>query len=74
MVSEALPVQHSRALDSQRFAQEYSAALRMQEEHGGFPNRFVRELNIYANMTVFGVLCSLLLPHTWIDGVSELYF
>lgn len=57
MVSEALPVQHSRAFDSQGFAQKYSAAVRMQEEHCGFPSRFVHVLNIYADMDVFGVLC-----------------
>lgn len=74
MVSEALPVQHSRAFDSQGVAQKYSAAVRMQEEHCGFPSRFVHVLNIYADETIFRILCSLRLPHTWIDGVSELYF
>lgn len=73
MVSEALPVQHSCAFDSQGVAQKYSAAVRMQEEHCGFPSRFVHVL-IYADMTVFKVLFSLWLPHTWIDGVSDLYF
>lgn len=49
MVSEALPVQHSRALDSQGFAPKYSAAVRMQEEHCGFPSRCVCVLNMYAD-------------------------
>lgn len=74
MVSEVLPVQHSRAFDSQGFAPKHSAAVGMQEEHGGFPSRFVHWLNIYADVTVFGFLCSLRLPHTWMDGVSRLYF
>lgn len=59
MVSEALPVQHSRAFDSQRFATEYPAAVRMQEEHCGFPSRFVLALNINADMT-----CSVLTAAT----------
>lgn len=41
MVAEALLVQHPRASDSQRFTPKYSAALRMQEEHCGFPSRSV---------------------------------
>ena len=41
MVSEALPVQHPRASDSQGFTPKPSAAVRMQEEHGGFQSRFV---------------------------------
>lgn len=41
MVAEALLDQHPRASDSQRFTPKYSAALRMQEEHCGFPSRSV---------------------------------
>lgn len=41
MVSEALPVKHPCSPDSQRFTPKHSAAVRMHEEHCGFPNRSV---------------------------------
>lgn len=47
MVSKALFVQHPRASDSQGITPKYPAAVRMQEEHGGFPSRFV-SINIPA--------------------------
>lgn len=41
MVSEVLPVKHPCSPDSQRFTPKHSAAVRMHEEHCGFPNRSV---------------------------------
>ncbi len=55
MVSEALPVQHPRAVDSKRFTPKHSAAVRMQEEHCGFPSRSVSVIPLFnPTVTVMG--------------------
>lgn len=83
MVSEAVPVQHSCAFNSQGFTPKHSATVRMQEEHCGFPSRlvnFICLLSIYADIfivleygfMIFESTLWVLSPHT--DAVSELYF
>lgn len=47
MVSEALPVQHPCAFDSQGFTPKHSAAVRMQEEHCGFQSRSVSLISVF---------------------------
>lgn len=56
MVSEALPVEHPRASDSQGFTPKHSAAVRIQEKHCGFPSRFVISVLNIPTDNVFGVL------------------